>query len=278
MKLNHINDKTLLNETKLLVDQEREILSRVLWHLKEIDQRKLYSAEGCASLFDYCVKRLKYSEGQASRRVSACRLLKELPELSSKIESGELNLTQLNQARNFFMEENITNKSYKEEIISKLEGRSTREIEKILWSLRSVDTPKMVTVLIKEETFEKLKLLQALKAHTCPDMDSFFLKVCSELQTAWNPAHKKVRSSSRINLGLTRYVPQKERSAIWNRDQGKCQNCGSIYALEIDHIKPYAKRGKSKLENLRLLCRNCNQRKGLEVFGQRRSDQATCLK
>ena len=49
--------------------------------------------------------------------------------------------------------------------------------------------------------------------------------------------------------------------------QGRCENCSSIYALEIDHRIPKALGGKNLRENLRLLCRQCNQRKAIEVFG-----------
>ncbi len=254
---------------KNLASEERAILSKVLWHLKEIDQRKLYSNQACGSLFEYCVKILKYSEGQASRRVTACRLLRELPELASKIEEGSLNLTQLNQAKNFFSEENITDKKQKNEIIKQLEDKSTRESEKILWGLKKEDAPIKVTVTMKEETHIRLKKLQALKAHTCPDMDTFFEKVCEELEVLWNPINKKL-NRVKDSKGATRYIAQKDRVFVWKRDQGKCKICGSSYALEIDHIKPFALGGKTKPDNLRLLCRNCNQRLGIEVFGDNR--------
>lgn len=268
MKLNHLSDRQLLFETKNLVKQERELLSKVLWHLKEVDQRKLYSNESCGSLFEYCVKILKYSEGQASRRVSACRLLRELPEVSAQIESGNLNLTQLNQVKHFFMEENITDKALKKDIIKKIEGHTTRESEQILWSLRSEDVPRKVMITIKEETHIKLKKLQALKAHSCPDMDSFFDKVFEELNVLWNPALKSARKLSKISSPENRYISQKDKTFVWKRDHGQCRICKSTYALQIDHIKPFAAGGKTTPENLRLLCRNCNQRKGIEFFGK----------
>jgi hypothetical protein len=46
-----------------------------------------------------------------------------------------------------------------------------------------------------------------------------------------------------------------------------CQNCGSTYALEIDHIRPRAMGGGPERENLRVLCRNCNQRAAVKMFG-----------
>lgn len=53
MKLSHLTDKTLLNDTKNLVFSERRMTTRILHHLKEIEQRKLYADLKCTSLFDY---------------------------------------------------------------------------------------------------------------------------------------------------------------------------------------------------------------------------------
>ncbi|MCB9026576.1 MAG: hypothetical protein H6625_09690 [Bdellovibrionaceae bacterium] len=59
---------------------------------------------GYQSLFEYTVKELKYSEGQAGRRIQAMRLLKEIPEIEKKIESVALSLTSISQAKAFFRE------------------------------------------------------------------------------------------------------------------------------------------------------------------------------
>lgn len=57
------------------------------------------------------------------------------------------------------------------------------------------------------------------------------------------------------------------RDEIWMRADNKCEKCGSQHALQIDHIKPKAKGGSNDPDNLRLLCRNCNQRAAIEEFG-----------
>jgi len=66
--------------------------------------------------------------------------------------------------------------------------------------------------------------------------------------------------------------PKPERRA-WNsvrktmtekvlaRDPHMCANCGSINELEIDHIIPLARGGTNDLDNLRILCKKCNQQK-----------------
>jgi len=60
---------------------------------------------------------------------------------------------------------------------------------------------------------------------------------------------------------------------VWRRDQCKCVWCGSTHALEIDHILPQAVGGESSFENMRLLCRSCNQRAAIQFFGQNKMNR-----
>jgi len=60
-------------------------------------------------------------------------------------------------------------------------------------------------------------------------------------------------------------VSNKMRFAIYKRDHYRCKLCGksdTFDYLEIDHIKPIAKGGKSTYDNLQTLCRRCNKEKG----------------
>jgi len=58
------------------------------------------------------------------------------------------------------------------------------------------------------------------------------------------------------------YIPQEVIGYVYMRDGGRCCECGSTKNLQIDHIIPLAKGGSSEAENLQLLCRECNQKKG----------------
>ncbi len=49
---------------------------------------------------------------------------------------------------------------------------------------------------------------------------------------------------------------------IWQRDQGKCVNCGRTDLLEYDHIIPLHMGGSNTARNLQLLCESCNRLKG----------------
>lgn len=57
-------------------------------------------------------------------------------------------------------------------------------------------------------------------------------------------------------------VSNKIRFAVFARDGNRCKYCGSTRDLEVDHIKPIAKGGKTYMNNLQTLCHNCNVKKG----------------
>lgn len=58
-------------------------------------------------------------------------------------------------------------------------------------------------------------------------------------------------------------VTNKMRFAIYKRDNYRCKKCGrKTNDLEVDHIYPIAKGGKSTYDNLQTLCHRCNVKKG----------------
>lgn len=61
-------------------------------------------------------------------------------------------------------------------------------------------------------------------------------------------------------------VSNKLRLEIFRRDGNRCKMCGKrTDDLEIDHIIPISKGGKSNKENLQTLCRKCNRNKGSNI-------------
>lgn len=56
-------------------------------------------------------------------------------------------------------------------------------------------------------------------------------------------------------------IPQDLRRAVFERDAGRCVECGSTFDLQYDHVLPVKLGGATTLENLQLLCAECNRRK-----------------
>jgi DNA-binding transcriptional MerR regulator len=71
------------------------------------------------------------------------------------------------------------------------------------------------------------------------------------------------QSISRVERGK---VSNKMRFAIYKRDGYRCRICGrKTDDLEIDHIYPIAKGGKTTYDNLQTLCHKCNAKKSDQV-------------
>lgn len=62
-----------------------------------------------------------------------------------------------------------------------------------------------------------------------------------------------------------RSIPRDVRLAVWERDGGRCTECGTDFDLQYDHVIPVALGGATTAENLQLLCGPCNRRKGAAI-------------
>lgn len=68
------------------------------------------------------------------------------------------------------------------------------------------------------------------------------------------------------NEGIRREpIPQDVMDKVWNRDGGKCVQCGSQESLEFDHIIPFSKGGATTYRNLQILCKTCNLEKSNKI-------------
>ena len=69
------------------------------------------------------------------------------------------------------------------------------------------------------------------------------------------------QSSKPVRTGISKDA----QSFVWNRDGGRCVECGSNENLEFDHIIPVSKGGSNTARNLQLLCEPYNRRKGASI-------------
>lgn len=67
-----------------------------------------------------------------------------------------------------------------------------------------------------------------------------------------------------------RYIPRQVMLKVVRRDNHVCQACNKYVPddqIEFDHVIPHSKGGPTSVENLKLLCRDCNRKKSNSIEG-----------
>lgn len=105
----------------------------------------------------------------------------------------------------------------------------------------------------------------SLQLNTTRAKGTYLYRV-SDGELAQASANGAIKVAKRLTLAPgerdTRRIPQELKTQVWQRDGGKCVECGATEYLEYDHEIPFSRGGATSLANLRLLCRKCNLQKG----------------
>jgi 5-methylcytosine-specific restriction endonuclease McrA len=135
-----------------------------------------------------------------------------------------------------------------------------------------------VQFTVNRDTFERLRRVQDLMRHVCPDGDvaivferalTLLLDHLERTKVARVPRPRKAAPAS----SRTRCIPADVRRAVWTRDGGQCAfvgECGRCTErgfLELHHVVPFAEGGAATVENIQLRCRAHNQYESAEWFG-----------
>lgn len=183
-----LSNEALIRKTQTLVAEERKLTTEILWHLHEIQSRRLYAEKGYASLFEYAVQALGYSEASAGRRIAAMRLLADVPEIEPALKKGEISLTTLSTIQNFIQRKHqqskaeqgsgaSLSKSEKRDLVFSLQGKSKRECEKVLIELDPLaalpkerervvsPTQTEIRFVADDALMQKLQMIKDLDGH-----------------------------------------------------------------------------------------------------------------
>src|SRR5258705_3462303 len=91
--LTHLSDTDLLSAVTHAAAEERAATASLIALLAEVDARRLYLGEGCASLFTFCTQVLHLSEHAAYGRIEAARAARRFPGVLDRLAEGALTLT-----------------------------------------------------------------------------------------------------------------------------------------------------------------------------------------
>ena len=84
--------------------------------------------------------------------------------------------------------------------------------------------------------------------------------------TAKRGIFRYVLSGDEKYLSLRRFDDRDKRT-VYTQQNGKCAICGKAYPFEKmhgDHIVPWSQGGKTTIDNLQMLCADCNLKKGAQ--------------
>jgi hypothetical protein len=126
MSLAHLSNRALLDNAHRLLGSERELVAQLGAYLAEVESRRLHLEAGYSSMFDFCVRHLRMSEGEAYRRIVAARLGARFPIVLERLASGAVHLSALQ-----LLSERLTDENHAE-LLDAASGKTKREVEHLL--------------------------------------------------------------------------------------------------------------------------------------------------
>lgn len=130
----NLTDDELIRRTEELAADLRTKTCELVESLVELDSRKLYQSE-YRSLFDYCIYKLKMSDGAAYRRIRAARAFQAYPPVKSLLRSGKLTLESLTLLHPFL------NDSDAGQLVAEASGKRIWEVDRLV-APRRAEAPR----------------------------------------------------------------------------------------------------------------------------------------
>ncbi|MCB0323125.1 MAG: HNH endonuclease [Bdellovibrionales bacterium] len=128
--LSFLTDAQLVDRLSSLVAAEHVGIREVVFHLAEMERRRLYAVLGFSSLYDYSIRELGYSKSAAMRRIRAARCIERFPHAAEKWERGELSLNVI-EVLSGVMDERATEDDVAD-LLEAVSGKSASEAEAIV--------------------------------------------------------------------------------------------------------------------------------------------------
>ena len=121
-----LRDSELLAEVTRLAACERKTTAHLVALLAELDARRLYLGQGCASLFTYCTEVLHLSEHAAYNRIQAARAARRFPLILERLADGSIHLTAVR-----LLEPHLTSENHRN-VLDAARHKSKRAIELLI--------------------------------------------------------------------------------------------------------------------------------------------------
>ena len=124
--LGHVSDDGLRSRLTHLLASGYRTEARIIAHLAEVDERKLYLKDGSESLFAYCTLRLGLSSSEAFHRTTAARIARRYPIVFTLIEQRRLHLTAVCLLRDY-----VTPLNHRE-LLAEASGKTKLQVQELI--------------------------------------------------------------------------------------------------------------------------------------------------
>ena len=104
--LHSVSDDELLRRLTELVSQSRRVEADLVWHIGEVDVRRLFARDAFPSMFAYCIAALHLSEAEAYLRITVARAARKHGVLLEMLRDGRLHLRGIAMLAPLLTEEN----------------------------------------------------------------------------------------------------------------------------------------------------------------------------
>ena len=226
-----LSDRELLAQTGNLARVERHLQGAIIDHLAEIEARSLFLRRGFASLFEYAVRELGYSDAAAGRRIAAMRLCADNPHTRERLRDGSLSLSAAAELQWAFDRQRrrpqaattpavaalpteppvVLDAVGRQKLVEEAAGKSTRQVKRMLADLdpelaAAADRVRPLgngryelKALIDAECQRGLEQLASLLSHVDPRMTVGQLvgRLVREALDRHDPSRRRPRTGSR---------------------------------------------------------------------------------
>ena len=232
-----LSDRELLAQTGNLARVERHLQGAIIDHLAEIEARSLFLRRGFASLFEYAVRELGYSDAAAGRRIAAMRLCADNPQTRERLRDGSLSLSAAAELQWAFDRQRrrpqaattpavaalptepplVLDAVGRQKLVEEAAGKSTRQVKRMLADLdpelaAAADRVRPLgngryelKALIDAECQRGLEQLTGLLSHVDPRMTVGQLvgRLVREALDRHDPSRRRPRTGSRPAVSAT---------------------------------------------------------------------------
>jgi hypothetical protein len=138
-----LGDAELLASVHSLAELGRRTTAQLIGHLVEVERRGLHLVHAFDSLFEYCRRELRFSEGEAYNRSVAVRVARQFPVVLEMHEDGSLTLTAVSVLQKHLSADNHL------ELLQAAQGKRKLEVQELV--ARLAPRPDAPTVMRRVE-------------------------------------------------------------------------------------------------------------------------------